>query len=88
MVLLMEFLDTVDADVVRIRKGRCNIQRGISFLFFSIFVVMFLIVIGTLVISVIFLLLFSVLFVALVVLLVGLVLKREIYSMMIFLKEV
>lgn len=83
----MEYLDTAKEDIVRIRKGRKNIQRGISFLFLMIFVVLFIIIIGTLVISFLFLLLFTVLFVALIVLLIGLVVKREIYSLMIFLKE-
>lgn len=87
MFMVMEFLDTAEADVVRIRKGRKNIQRGITAMVLLIFVTMFFIIVGTLVISFLFLLLFTILFVGMFVLIVGLIVKREIFSMMIYLKE-
>lgn len=83
----MKFLDTVVEDVDRIKKGRSNINIGITLLFvgFIIYSIIFLVFYGFgYKASAIFLMLFCVMD---LILIFALIIKREIYSIAILIKE-
>jgi len=79
----MKYLDTTIESIERIEGGRKHINAGITFMAIVSFVSLF---IGTLFNSY-----FGIIFLSFgifsIVVVIGLVLKREIFSMMIFLKE-
>ena len=81
------FLDTVKEDAVRIRKGRKNLHRGILCVLVVIYLICFIVMFALVTNNFVNLYFGLMLFVALIVLYVGMIIKREIYSVVILLKE-
>jgi len=82
----MKYLDTVTESTDRLKEARNNINKGILFLLFA-FVISFILGVFSIFFSYSFSLLCYTGAICYLVLMIGLILKREIYSLAILIKE-
>ena len=82
----MKYLDTVTESVERIKEGRNNINKGITFIFI-IWILFFIITFLVFIVDIDYAIWLSTFVILYLILLISLVIKREIYSIAILLKE-